>query len=199
MALTNTPNTPNPLQDSSTPDQETSQNPPNLQQSTDRITLINPFTQGMVVIEDSSSRSSRGGDTGLESLLRDLFSKEEQPPASKASMEAMPEVEISEDGEECVMCLEEWEVGWVAKEMPCKHRFHGNCIEKWLSIHGSCPVCRYKMPVEENDDNSFKNGGRRRGGISVSFDFSNTSVDRREKESNQSGSNDSGDSSSIIE
>ncbi|XP_021629652.2 E3 ubiquitin-protein ligase MPSR1, partial [Manihot esculenta] len=111
----------------------------------ERIILINPFTQGMVMIEGA-------GDLG--SLLRELATKNGQPPASKASIEALPSVEISEIGDrdcECVICLEEWELGGLAKEMPCNHRFHAHCINKWLEIHGSCPVCRYTMHVDEVD------------------------------------------------
>jgi len=51
------------------------------------------------------------------------------------------------------------------KEMPCKHRFHGNCIEKWLGIHGSCFVCRYQIHVDEKDDGmkmDGEEGGERR-------------------------------------
>ncbi|KAE8724812.1 protein HOTHEAD-like [Hibiscus syriacus] len=84
------------------PVQETSQR--------ERIVLVNPFTQGMVVIQ---------GDSNLEALLRGQANKE---PASKAYIEAMPSVGIgeSEDGE-CVVCLEEWKAGEVVKENPCKH------------------------------------------------------------------------------
>lgn len=39
----------------------------------------------------------------------------------------------------------------VVKEMPCGHRYHGDCIEKWLCMHGSCPVCRYRMPEEDKE------------------------------------------------
>ncbi|CAI0448002.1 unnamed protein product [Linum tenue] len=111
----------------------------------DRIVFVNPFTQSTVMIEGASgdwllaSQSNGGGG---------------QPPASKASIEAMPTVEIGGEGGiegECVICLEEWKVGEVVKEMPCKHRFHGGCVEKWLGIHGSCPVCRHQMPAEEKD------------------------------------------------
>ncbi|XP_057481815.1 E3 ubiquitin-protein ligase MPSR1-like [Actinidia eriantha] len=169
LGFTNPTNTTNPIQDSTDPDQET-ENP---RESLDRIILINPLTQGMVVIEGNSS--------SLDSLLRDLLSKDGQLPASKSSIEAMPTVEIGgeDEGSDCVICLEEWGIGGLAREMPCRHRFHGGCIEKWLGIHGSCPVCRYKMPVEEEEgdlvkkrggDGEERERGRRRE-IWVSFSF----------------------------
>lgn len=174
------------------PDQETPDTPtPN-----QRIILINPFTQGMVVIEGAAS---------LDSLLRDLATKNGQPPASKASIEAMPCVEIAEIGDqdgECVICLEDWEIGGLAKEMPCKHRFHANCIEKWLGIHGSCPVCRYKMPVDKMDfgkkrDDDDDDEGRERRIIEreiwVSFSFN---THRRNENSNQPSVTDPSDVSS---
>ncbi|KAG9147346.1 hypothetical protein Leryth_021416, partial [Lithospermum erythrorhizon] len=105
---------------------------------------------------------------------------------------------VSEDNcdGECVVCLEDWEVGQVAKEMPCKHRFHGDCIEKWLKIHGSCPVCRFNMPVEEDQDVNKKNESENRGrgrGVWVSFSIGS---DRRSQNSgdSQRGLNDSSDS-----
>lgn len=165
-----------------------------------RIILVNPFTQGMVVIDGASS---------LETLFRELGSSNKggRPPASKESIEAMPSVEIgeSEDFGECVICLEEFEVGGVAKIMPCKHKFHANCIEKWLGIHGSCPVCRYEMPVEEKDggkkrDDEEGEGERRRvgGGGEVWVSFSINRGSRRSQDPNQapSGGDDSSDSSS---
>ncbi|CAI0448004.1 unnamed protein product [Linum tenue] len=129
----------------------------------DRIVFVNPFTQSTVMIEGASG--------GFDSLLRDWLLASQsnggggQPPASKASIEAMPTVEIGGEGGiegECVICLEEWKVGEVVKEMPCKHRFHGGCVEKWLGIHGSCPVCRHQMPAEEKDSLKKERRERRR-------------------------------------
>jgi len=158
-----------------------------------RIILVNPFTQGMVVIDGASS---------LEELLNNLgnATKTGQPPASKESIEVMEKVEIEEGGGgECVVCLEEFEVGGVVKEMPCKHRFHGKCIEKWLGIHGSCPVCRYQMPIDEKDDGKKREeeeGGERRrvggGEVWVSFSINRS---RRNQDQASSGG-DSNDSSS---
>ncbi|XP_057493697.1 E3 ubiquitin-protein ligase MPSR1-like [Actinidia eriantha] len=185
LGLTNPTNTTNPIQDSTDTDPE-NENP---RESRDRIILINPLTQGMVVIEGNSS--------SLDSLLRDLLSKDGQPPASKSSIEAMPTVEIGgeDEGSDCVICMEEWGIGDVAREMPCRHRFHGGCIEKWLGIHGSCPVCRYKMPVDDDDDDLVKKRGGdgeeretgRRREIWVSFSFNRD----RGGESNQTPTGDS--------
>ncbi|KAE8656480.1 putative Ribosomal protein L34e superfamily protein [Hibiscus syriacus] len=69
-------------------------------------------------------------------------------PASKASIEAMPMTKVKECGSDCSICLEEFEIDEEAREMPCKHVFHSDCIEKWLQIHGTCPVCLFLMPAE---------------------------------------------------
>ncbi|KAG5232239.1 hypothetical protein OIU76_004916 [Salix suchowensis] len=128
-----------------------------------------------------------------------MGNKNGQPPASKASIEAMPSVEIGEDNKdgECVICLEEWESGAIVRKMPCKHRFHGNCVEKWLKIHGNCPVCRYEMPVDEEDLGKKRDGGdegrewRRTGRETwVSFAFNGN---RRNRDSNENPSSDSTD------
>ncbi|KAM7277903.1 hypothetical protein ACFE04_005037 [Oxalis oulophora] len=68
-------------------------------------------------------------------------------PALKASVESMPKVVVTEKGKECAICLEEFAIGGEAKEISCKHLFHSSCLEKWLEIHGSCPVCRFEVPA----------------------------------------------------
>ncbi|KAL2337257.1 hypothetical protein Fmac_011703 [Flemingia macrophylla] len=70
-----------------------------------RIILVNPFTQGMVVIDGAST---------LDALLRGLRGgKGGRPPTSRESIEALPSVEVEEGcGDlECVVCLEEFGVG----------------------------------------------------------------------------------------
>ncbi|KAK4367547.1 hypothetical protein RND71_011339 [Anisodus tanguticus] len=80
------------------------------------------------------------------SIRSTLQNEGPSPPATRASIEALP---IVEEKSECAICLVEFQVGEKAKEMPCRHRYHSNCINKWLLIHGSCPVCRYRMPRPE--------------------------------------------------
>lgn len=112
-----------------------------------RLIIMNPLSQRVLIIEGSA--------WGVNALARELMTPDGPPPASKASIEAMPSVETKED-DECVICFDEF-MGGLAKEMPCKHKFHGECVEKWLKINGSCPVCRYKMPVDDENGFNFKN------------------------------------------
>lgn len=44
---------------------------------------------------------------------------------------------------ECPVCLSVFEEGKELKQLKiCKHFFHKSCIDKWLSSHFNCPVCR---------------------------------------------------------
>lgn len=89
------------------------------------------------------------------------------PPASKAAIAALKEVkagEVEGGGElgECAICLDGVEDA--GKEMPCGHRFHGSCLERWLGVHGNCPVCRHELPPAKKEDNaaSVESGGEER-------------------------------------
>ncbi|KAL8224479.1 hypothetical protein R6Q57_019954 [Mikania cordata] len=146
------------------PDHETTNN-----QSLDRIILINPLTQQMTVIG--------GSGAAFDSVLNDLMRKEGQPPASRESIDGMPVVEVKGTDEieslggECVICLDEWRIGDAVKEMPCKHKFHGGCVDRWLQIHGSCPVCRHKMPADDLGKKIGDESRRRRREIWITFSF----------------------------
>ncbi|XP_057769507.1 E3 ubiquitin-protein ligase MPSR1-like [Salvia miltiorrhiza] len=100
------------------------------------------------------------GSLDVESLLRELPWKEGPLPATKASIESLPLVRVSEVGVECSICLAEYDEESEVKEMPCRHRFHSDCIGKWLGIHGSCPICRFGMPVEERKEGDERGGWR---------------------------------------
>lgn len=145
--------------------------PPSLEELSARgaTTLLLPWILGMAegstdsqpvevavfVHQPTRSLTLVEGSLDMESLLREIPSKEGPMPATKASIESLPRVQISEAGLECAICLAEYEVNneeLEVKEMPCRHRFHSGCIDKWLGIHGSCPICRFSMPAEERKE-----------------------------------------------
>ncbi|CAL5425740.1 unnamed protein product [Camellia sinensis] len=90
---------------------------------------------------------------GLDLLLQHLAENDPNrygtSPAQKEAVDAMPTVKI-EENMQCCVCLEDFEIGTEAKEMPCKHKFHSGCILPWLELHSSCPVCRYQLPSDES-------------------------------------------------
>lgn len=68
---------------------------------------------------------------------------EKKPNDSNASLEKL--VEVSGDeliGEQCTVCLTDFEAGDEAAQLPCGHIFHRACIKKWLSeCRTACPLC----------------------------------------------------------
>ncbi|KAJ8747737.1 hypothetical protein K2173_014512 [Erythroxylum novogranatense] len=132
----------------------------------EHVILINPFNQSIVVqgsYESSNGQNqnqnpigSLGGyfvGPGLDLLLQHLAENDSNrygtPPAHKEAIDALPTVTIKEKLQ-CSVCLDEYGIGTEAKEMPCKHKFHKECILPWLELHSSCPVCRYQLSVDES-------------------------------------------------
>ncbi|KAI3982858.1 hypothetical protein MKX01_010341 [Papaver californicum] len=97
---------------------------------------------------------------GLEQLIQQLAENDPNrygtPPAAKTAIEKLPDVNITEeilssDSSQCAVCKDEFELGSVTKQMPCKHIYHPDCILPWLELHNSCPVCRYELPTDDPD------------------------------------------------
>lgn len=58
-----------------------------------------------------------------------------------------------DDELECCICLGVFEDGDKVKVLPkCDHRFHSDCVDRWLSTQSSCPLCRLSFRVESATD-----------------------------------------------
>ncbi|XP_022765122.1 probable E3 ubiquitin-protein ligase RHC2A [Durio zibethinus] len=108
--------------------------------------------------------------SGFDRLIDQLSQMEmqnigryEQPPASKAAVEAMPTVEINETHIHnelyCAVCKEQFELGTKVRNMPCNHLYHSNCILPWLQLRNSCPVCRHELPAAAGEEGTETGGG----------------------------------------
>ncbi|KAG2712500.1 hypothetical protein I3760_04G129400 [Carya illinoinensis] len=58
-------------------------------------------------------------------------------------------IDASSTATECTVCLSTLESEDMARLLPnCKHIFHAECIDKWLSSHSTCPICRCEAMPE---------------------------------------------------
>ncbi|ESQ30446.1 hypothetical protein EUTSA_v10011690mg [Eutrema salsugineum] len=109
---------------------------------------------------------------GLEDLIQQLAEDDPNrygtPPASKSAIDALPTVKVTKDilqseMNQCAVCMDEFEDGVDAKEMPCKHLYHHDCLLPWLQLHNSCPVCRHELPTDDPDYENRNRGGQTSG------------------------------------
>nr|CAD1821385.1 unnamed protein product [Ananas comosus var. bracteatus] len=52
---------------------------------------------------------------------------------------------LSAEDAECCICLSAYDDGVELRELPCGHHFHSTCIDKWLYINATCPLCKYNI------------------------------------------------------
>ncbi|KAF0915833.1 hypothetical protein E2562_039142 [Oryza meyeriana var. granulata] len=52
---------------------------------------------------------------------------------------------------DCAVCLQDFVKGNELRMMPCSHSFHEQCIFRWLCVSLDCPICRFVMPSEEQE------------------------------------------------
>ena len=53
------------------------------------------------------------------------------------------EVKIDKQYEECSICLDKNDKKWIKTN--CNHLYHNECLEKWIQINKSCPICREQL------------------------------------------------------
>ncbi|RWR74922.1 E3 ubiquitin-protein ligase RING1-like protein [Cinnamomum micranthum f. kanehirae] len=115
----------------------------------ERMILINPFNRTVILRGSSDSDQSRNDSQNIYSSLGDYFigpgldmllqhlaendpNRNGTPPAQKEAIEAMPTVKI-EENLQCSVCLDDFEIGSEAKEMP---------------------FCRFQMPADGSKDSN---------------------------------------------
>jgi len=46
---------------------------------------------------------------------------------------------------QCSVCLEQFKQGEELRMLPCMHRYHRVCIDRWLAQNAACPVCKHEI------------------------------------------------------
>eukprot|EP01101_Sappina_pedata_P012176 TRINITY_DN8316_c0_g1_i1.p1 TRINITY_DN8316_c0_g1~~TRINITY_DN8316_c0_g1_i1.p1 ORF type:complete len:294 (+),score=75.82 TRINITY_DN8316_c0_g1_i1:261-1142(+) len=77
------------------------------------------------------------------------YSESGPPPASRDARFNLPVKTVGASDLQCIVCMEEFERTSKAKQLPCGHLFHFDCILEWLERHNTCPMCRESLPSEK--------------------------------------------------
>ncbi|KAJ6008408.1 hypothetical protein N7540_012384 [Penicillium herquei] len=79
------------------------------------------------------------------------------PPAPTSAIHSLPRKKadqqmLGSDGKaECSICKDTVELGTEVAMLPCKHWFHFDCIEMWLTQQNTCPHCRRSINPTQAD------------------------------------------------
>ncbi|ORX81140.1 hypothetical protein K493DRAFT_412029 [Basidiobolus meristosporus CBS 931.73] len=100
------------------------------------------------------------GSNPLEYIISQLLDESNSnergpPPASKAFIRKLPNLQPGEmkKGELCSICNEPYLTPTGAQQpctrLPCTHGFHKECIQPWLELHNTCPMCRHEVHSDD--------------------------------------------------
>jgi len=56
--------------------------------------------------------------------------------------------ELPSNQSTCAVCIADFEVTEELRGLECTHHFHKDCIDKWLGVSPSCPVCKREVNSE---------------------------------------------------
>ncbi|KAM7278177.1 hypothetical protein ACFE04_005311 [Oxalis oulophora] len=108
-------------------------------------------------IVDGAHQMARDESNGTKKVLYmkvdvvffdgDLLASDSDSDSDEEMFENLIRVEFNESlhERECVVCFEEFHLGLIVTVLPCQHNFHNECIENWLIINNSCPLCRLEI------------------------------------------------------
>lgn len=64
------------------------------------------------------------------------------------------DMNICYKSQECCICLSAYEDGSELRELPCGHHFHCMCLDKWLCINATCPLCKFNILKADSQSSS---------------------------------------------
>lgn len=100
------------------------------------VSTVNPFS--------AAAPANYIHDMGYS--YEDLVSLEPVPRGLK-SFDHLPTTvyegqELPSDQTSCAVCMADFEVSEDLRYLHCTHHFHKECIDRWLSVAPTCPVCK---------------------------------------------------------
>ncbi|KAI5345710.1 hypothetical protein PRUPE_2G178600 [Prunus persica] len=87
------------------------------------------------VAEDDNDQQQQDDENAVVGIHQSVINSYPKFPFSKEVAAA--------DSSTCSICLCDYKDAEMLRMMPeCRHYFHLMCLDAWLKLNGSCPVCR---------------------------------------------------------
>ncbi|CAL4947910.1 unnamed protein product [Urochloa decumbens] len=83
---------------------------------------------------NSASVGRGASDEQLAALPRWRFKEQPDVPRDR-----------DHDDQECCICLAQYREKEEVRQLPCTHMFHLKCVDRWLRIISSCPLCKQEL------------------------------------------------------
>lgn len=126
--------------------------------------MIGPNGQNITMGNQNPGNFAWGPD-GMQNVLDRLLSEAGQQDQADAGLDEQTinrintyelstrqvnRLKDNDDGD-CAVCMAEFQTGSIVKKLPpCGHVFHCDCIDSWLRVRKTCPICRAEVVVEAN-------------------------------------------------
>ena len=83
----------------------------------------------------------------IRDILREIIERSERSaPASVERMQSIRNILLeTNENTECKICGENFVAGETKQILECEHEYHLNCLEPWLKLKSSCPICRHSI------------------------------------------------------
>lgn len=91
------------------------------------------FRKATLDTSASVTDSTVPGIEGIPELKEEGISPQDQDSRNILNLS-------SEEGK-CIICLGDYAADEPLKVLPCHHHFHKVCIDEWLHIQKTCPLC----------------------------------------------------------
>lgn len=76
-------------------------------------------------------------DRAIKNLPTEIWKQEEAASDAKEDDES--------EGPSCAICMQEYKENDELRVLPCRHKFHTQCVDKWLPMKKICPLCRHDV------------------------------------------------------
>lgn len=121
-------------------DEFTARNDRNL--VTVHVSTINPFAAAAPANYVHDMGYSYEDLVSLEPVPRGLKSLDHLPTTVYEGQE-LPSSQTS-----CAVCMADFEAAEELRSLHCTHHFHKECIDRWLGVAPTCPVCKGEVQCE---------------------------------------------------